>query len=121
MKKISLILHLLFVLVLFVPNSHAEDPFKKMSRDFDAQMREFDKNFEEESQRMDRQWEAAGAKQETMWAQFETEVKKKWDKFVHSTKKDWVDYSEDKDTRSICASEPLNTCRLFAKMPSVFT
>lgn len=96
--------HLIFVLTLLVIMSasllEAEDPFEKLNRDYDAQIKAMNRQYDQQRLEMEKQWAKLEKEQQQAWARFKAETERKWQKFVHSTKKDWVDYNKDKDSRS---------------------
>ena len=96
--------HLIFVLILLVLFSAsilgAEDPFEKLNKDYEAQVKAMQRQYEDQRLDMEKQWAALEKEQDETWARLKAEAERKWQAFVHSTKKDWVDYNPDKDSRS---------------------
>jgi membrane-bound lytic murein transglycosylase C len=96
--------HLIFVLIILVLFSAsilgAEDPFEKLNKDYEAQVKAMQRQYQDQRLDMEKQWAELEKEQDETWARLKAEAERKWQAFVHSTKKDWVDYSTDKDSRS---------------------
>ncbi len=96
--------HLIFVLIPLVLFSAsilgAEDPFEKLNKDYEAQVKAMQRQYEEQRLDMEKQWAELEKEQDETWARLKAEAERKWQAFAHSTKKDWVDYNPDKDSRS---------------------
>jgi len=67
-----------------------DDAFDKLENSMDDAMSE-----------VDAQWESMVAAEEARWNALKAEVEAKWDSYVGSTKKEFVDYSDDKEARSV--------------------
>jgi len=96
--------HLIFVLIILVLFSAsilgAEDPFEKLNKDYEAQVKAMQRQYQDQRLDMEKQWAELEKEQDETWARLKAEAERKWQAFVHSTKKDWVDYGPDKDSRS---------------------
>ncbi len=96
--------YLIFILILLVLFSAsilgAEDLFKKLNRNHEAQVKAMKRQYEDQRLEMKKQWVEIEKEQEETWSRLKKEVEDKWKSFVHSTKKDWVDYNQGKDSRS---------------------
>ena len=91
-----------FILVTLLSASFigAEDPFEKLNRDYEAQLKAMDSQYDAQLLEMEKQWAKMEKEQAEAWARFKADVERKWQDFAHSTKKDWVDYNPEKDSRS---------------------
>jgi membrane-bound lytic murein transglycosylase C len=78
----------------------AEDPFEKLNREYEAQIKAMNRQYEDQRLEMEKQWARMEKEQAEAWARLKAEVENQWQSFVHSTRKDWVDYNPGKDSRS---------------------
>ena len=100
MKKPYLVIIFILVALLSASLIRAEEPFEKLNRDYEAQIKAMESQYDAQLLEMEQQWAKMEKEQEEAWARFKTEVERQWQEFVHSTKKDWVDYNPKKDSRS---------------------
>jgi len=100
MKKPYLIFVLIVLVLLSASILGAEDPFEKLNREYEAQIKAMNRQYEDQRLEMEKQWAMIEKEQAEAWARLKAEVESQWQSFVHSTKKDWVDYNKEKDSRS---------------------
>ncbi|MBD3182819.1 hypothetical protein GF312_11050, partial [Candidatus Poribacteria bacterium] len=107
MKKYILIA-LILILVCVYAFAQGGGEYNSYVNDAENNLEEYEqlKEFEEFMLQQDLEYTTFLQEQEKAYNEFVAEVERKWNEFIGSTQNQWVDYSENKDVRSIVVFKP---------------